>query len=205
MPLPRPAISQERREQILDGLFEAMAAQGGDAASITEIAQRCGLPRGVLHYYFRSKDEIRCALMQRMGQVYLAGMQRALLDEGGQVHRSALRRLVRFHITGDGEETARLLAVWMDFWGQSAADQELARIVSDIQEGARSCFARALAAAGSSARGPSLDALATVALAMTEGMLLQWRVGRTTGRTLDVERVAAAAVTAVEQMAREVV
>jgi AcrR family transcriptional regulator len=203
--MPRPPVSNERRAQILDGLFEAMASQGSDLASVTEIAQRSGLPRGALHYYFKNKDEMRRALMQRMGDRYLKGLRRAAHKEDGTTpHPDALARMVRYHLMGDLDYSERLLSVWIDFWGQSPGDPVLARIVQEVQQSARDMMGGALAAAGCPLRGPELEARALVAVAITEGMMLQWRVGRIAGRNIDIDRTLAAAVAAVERIAREV-
>jgi len=187
--MPRPPVGDERREQILDGLFHAMAEQGSTQASVTEIAAHCGLPRGALHYYFKNKDEMRRALMERMGRNYVAGMQ-AIVDKYGQ---QALRKLVRFHFRGDPGEHARLMAVWIDFWGQAPSDVELARIIADVQAGARATLVVAMQRLAPVLTQDQLHARAVCALALVEGVLLQWRVASVAGRGLDLDSAARAA------------
>ena len=201
--MPRPPVTDKRREQILDGLFEAMAAQGSDAASVTEIAARAGRPRGALHYYFKSKDEMRRALMRRMGERYLLGMREALAGKDGKPHPEALRRLVKFHFLGTQDQTAKYLSVWIDFWGQAPADPELAELIASVQSQARSIMADALTAGGSTAKGRTLLARATVAQAILEGLVLQWRVCKASEHPFDTPATVEAANMALKKIALE--
>ncbi|MEW5850513.1 MAG: TetR/AcrR family transcriptional regulator [Myxococcota bacterium] len=189
--MARPQVTAERRNQILDGLFVAMADAGSDAASVTEIAARSGLPRGVLHYYFSSKDEMRRALMRRMAESYLADL-RDVVENGprGAHGEGPIKRLIRYHFRGDPEQTARNTSVWIDFWGQAPADKELARIIADVQEGARRRFAEAIVRAQPGLPSARVTAMAACAQAVVEGLLLQWRVCRATGGRFDVQAAA---------------
>lgn len=193
--MTRPAVKHERREQILEGLFEAMAREGSVGASITDIAKAAGIARGALHYYFSSKDEIRSSLMTHLGHQYASSLEGALnraLDRAPASDREALvRALVRWHFRGDEERAARLLAVWIDFWGQAPTDDRLNGVVLEVQERARGLCERALL----HARPELACALddeerrhaAAALLALVEGGLLQWRVAARTGAALDRE------------------
>ena len=48
----------EKRETIIWALYQCLAEKGQEQVSIKEIALKAGLPQGVIHYYFASKDEI---------------------------------------------------------------------------------------------------------------------------------------------------
>lgn len=197
--MARPVVKHERREQILEGLFEAMAREGSVGASITDIAKAAGIARGALHYYFDSKDEIRRALMVHLGHQYASSLEQALdkaASRSAPDDREALvRALVRWHFSGDEERSARLLAVWIDFWGQAPTDDGLNGVVLDVQERARSLCARALVHArpelASALDDEALRHAAAVLLSLVEGGLLQWRVAARTDAALDREALAA--------------
>lgn len=193
----RRPVKDQRREQILEGLFEAMAREGTRGASITEIAEAAGIARGALHYYFESKDEIREALMRRLGDGYLEGLSRALeraRERDAADEDAVLRALVRYHFAGDTERNERLVSVWIDFWGHAPSDPRLNAVVLFVQEGARELCLRALLS-----RRPDLDALsdddkrhaAAGLLALIEGALLQWRVAARSERPLQPLTLAA--------------
>jgi AcrR family transcriptional regulator len=52
------AKAAERRREILLGAARAFARGGFDAANMEEIARECGLAKGHIYHYFRSKEEI---------------------------------------------------------------------------------------------------------------------------------------------------
>ena len=52
------AKAQERRREILMGAALAFAHGGYDATNMDQIARACGLAKGHIYHYFRSKEEI---------------------------------------------------------------------------------------------------------------------------------------------------
>lgn len=52
------AKTTERRREILTGAARAFAHGGYDATNMDQIARECGLAKGHIYHYFRSKEEI---------------------------------------------------------------------------------------------------------------------------------------------------
>jgi AcrR family transcriptional regulator len=52
------AKAKERRREILMGAARAFAHGGYDATNMDQIAHECGLAKGHIYHYFRSKEEI---------------------------------------------------------------------------------------------------------------------------------------------------
>src|SRR5438876_9701627 len=52
------ARAAERRREILIGAARAFAHGGYDATNMDQIARECGLAKGHIYHYFRSKEEI---------------------------------------------------------------------------------------------------------------------------------------------------
>ena len=52
------AKTAERRREILTGAARAFAYGGYDATNMDQIARECGLAKGHIYHYFRSKEEI---------------------------------------------------------------------------------------------------------------------------------------------------
>jgi TetR/AcrR family transcriptional regulator, cholesterol catabolism regulator len=64
----RPGSRGEiRREQILDVSEEFFAERGFDDTNLDLVANRLGLKRQAIYYYFRSKDDILIELVERAG------------------------------------------------------------------------------------------------------------------------------------------
>ena len=49
---PRPDVSEERRNQILEAAMAVFARQGFEQARMDDIAQEVGLSKGALYLYF---------------------------------------------------------------------------------------------------------------------------------------------------------
>lgn len=56
-------IRARNKKRILEAAIGVFAERGFDGASIAEIAQRCGLPKANVYYYFRSKDAIYATII----------------------------------------------------------------------------------------------------------------------------------------------
>src|SRR5215475_4554377 len=54
------------RERILTAAEELFAEAGFDATPTSRIAERAGVPKGLVHYYFRRKQDLLVALVDRL-------------------------------------------------------------------------------------------------------------------------------------------
>src|SRR3954471_15728379 len=54
------------RERILQAAEELFADAGFDATPTSRIAERAGVPKGLVHYYFKRKPDLLCALVERL-------------------------------------------------------------------------------------------------------------------------------------------
>ncbi|HEY9712017.1 MAG TPA: TetR/AcrR family transcriptional regulator [Chroococcales cyanobacterium] len=64
--MTRKSNTVARRAQIIRAMSEVMAEQGYDGATIQAVAARAGLVPGLVHYHFKSKQEILLSLIQFM-------------------------------------------------------------------------------------------------------------------------------------------
>lgn len=82
---------EDRREIILDVARECFLAEGFAATSMSTIAARLGGSKGTLYNYFKSKEELFAAMMQR-----LCGELQATLFDIGPDGGDAEARLTHF-------------------------------------------------------------------------------------------------------------
>lgn len=61
----RRRSAHERRDELMDAAIVVMSERGVAAATTRAIADQAGVPQGVFHYCFRSKDELIAALFER--------------------------------------------------------------------------------------------------------------------------------------------
>ncbi|SDK65327.1 transcriptional regulator, TetR family [Actinopolyspora mzabensis] len=60
------AGSTGARERILDAAVRLFAESGFDATPTSRIAEHAGVPKGLIHYYFRRKEDLLVALVERL-------------------------------------------------------------------------------------------------------------------------------------------
>jgi AcrR family transcriptional regulator len=65
---PRPNVSAKRKYQIMNAAEEVFSQKGFDEARMDDIADRTGLSKGTLYLYFKSKDELIIAILDRLFQ-----------------------------------------------------------------------------------------------------------------------------------------
>ncbi|HKS70319.1 MAG TPA: TetR family transcriptional regulator [Ktedonobacterales bacterium] len=66
-PNKREAQAEARRNQLLDVARRLFAEQGMERTSIKDIALAAGVAQGLIYHYFRSKDDLFWAIIERDG------------------------------------------------------------------------------------------------------------------------------------------
>lgn len=104
----RPSNTETRREQIVLGLMKAMAKHGYSGASIQTIAKEAKITSGLVHYHFKSKQEILVALIEHLMEVAEKRVERSPQS------KSATDRLNNvvdaFLLRGKGESSTAVTA-----------------------------------------------------------------------------------------------
>ncbi len=65
---PRPNVSEERKAQIINAAEDVFTQKGFNEARMDDIADETGLSKGTLYLYFKSKDDLITAILDRMFQ-----------------------------------------------------------------------------------------------------------------------------------------
>ncbi|HEV3102790.1 MAG TPA: TetR/AcrR family transcriptional regulator [Candidatus Dormibacteraeota bacterium] len=60
---PRPKLSSDTREKIIKSAFTVLSRQGYENTSIKDIAEEAGVAQGLVHYYFKSKQQLVMAVL----------------------------------------------------------------------------------------------------------------------------------------------
>jgi len=63
---PRPNVSDERKGQIINAAEDVFTKKGFNEARMDDIAEETGLSKGTLYLYFKSKDDLIIAILDRM-------------------------------------------------------------------------------------------------------------------------------------------
>ena len=71
---PSGQAETETRQRILDAADEIFVQRGIDGARMQEIADRAGVNKALLHYYFRSKSNLARAVWLRIASSFVPGI-----------------------------------------------------------------------------------------------------------------------------------
>lgn len=123
---PKPDVSEERRAQILDAAISVFSRLGFHRARMEDVAHESGLAKGTLYLYYRSKDALIGALLERIFAWGRRDLEASLAGEG-----SAGERLVGLsrRMVGEVERLSVLLPVWFEFYAVATRNQGVKRFV----------------------------------------------------------------------------
>lgn len=93
---PRPDVSEERRSQIIESAIKVFAREGFANTRMEDVAAESGLSKGLLYFYFKSKEEIISAIADLLFGSELRKMQ-SQIDEA-QTAREGLERFTEAFI-----------------------------------------------------------------------------------------------------------
>jgi AcrR family transcriptional regulator len=110
---PRPDVSEERKDQILDAASEVFADKGFSETRMDDIVKKSGLSKGTLYWYFKSKDEIIINIFERLFSSEFKELENMVVD----VDQTATERLLRFtdQVCKDVRRMLRLMPLAYEF------------------------------------------------------------------------------------------
>ena len=105
----RTRIQQANREMIVAAALPVFSAHGFKAATVDAIATAAGMSKPNLLYYFRRKEDIYSAVLERTLEIWLDPLER--LDADGDPEAELSRYIaVKLQMSADAPEASRLFA-----------------------------------------------------------------------------------------------
>ena len=111
---PRPNVSEERKDQIMNAAEEVFSQKGFNDARMDDIAEETGLSKGTLYLYYKSKDDLIIAILERLFQREFKAFGK--LDLASMSARDAIWVFVET-TTKDIKLMMRLLPITYEFMG----------------------------------------------------------------------------------------
>ncbi len=84
---PRPDVSAERKQQILDAAMIVFTQAGLHGAKMSDIAQEAELSKGTLYWYFDSKEALIIRLLEHLFEEYTQALHQLPESEGTVTER----------------------------------------------------------------------------------------------------------------------
>ena len=124
---PRPDVSEDRKNQILDAATTVIARLGFNQARMDDIVEESGLSKGTIYWYFNSKDKIISAILEKMMTREIAQMDEALMS-----NLSAKENLQTFtkYIVKDILDLKPLMPILFEFWALQTRNKSVQQTIN---------------------------------------------------------------------------
>ena len=173
----RKSLAGERRAQIMDALYRCISKYGLQRSTIKKIAQEAGVQPGILHHYFKSRDEIIEKLVERiiddLTASYLAELR------GCDDPETRFDRAISY-LFGHTASNDEFSGFFYDCWAEAKRNPRLCEKFTESFRRFREQVVQLLAETGkSSGLSPAQEKeLANMIIAILEGLVLLWDMDR---------------------------
>src|SRR2546429_2972038 len=86
-------LTGERAQRIVDAMRASVAQRGAAASTFDHVAREAGVSRGLLHYYFGTKERLLAEVVRRDCDIRMAMLDQALA--GARTAGESIDALVR--------------------------------------------------------------------------------------------------------------
>jgi len=176
---PRPDVSEERRNQILEAALRVFARLGFHESRMDDIAQESKLSKGALYLYYKSKDAIIAAILKFFFEQEFKRLQAFVAVERQESVTEQIMRLTR-ELTAAMDWMQQLMPIAFEFYAIAGRDQGVRQFLKEYYTDYRKELARLIerGIACGEFRKTDAQAAATTLVALYEGLALLFFVDK---------------------------
>ena len=188
--MPKPDVSDQRKEEILNAAREIFARKPLKDVKIQDIARKAELSVGGVYWYFKGKDEIIHALLLQNAEANITALKSL-----SEMDTSALMRLQKFfeQVLASTEGVSELYLTGAKYQSMSSPTPEtraaMQRIAAGYHSGLEAIIEQGIAR-GEFVQVNPQDA-ATALIGAYEGLMLLWVMSPKTMRLKESMQTAA--------------
>jgi AcrR family transcriptional regulator len=152
-----------------------IAELGYKGSTMAEIARRAGVSKGVIHYYFRSKQELFLTVLQKMVDDVISGCDRLYEELHAEDALTRLNTAIDYGI--DLIKMSPLYyKIILEFWGETTRSSVFQRVNAEFYRRYRDYLAEIVRQGidEGTFRQVSSDELASLITGVSDGLCLQW-------------------------------
>ena len=113
----REEAKERRRLELIDATIRSIAKRGFSETTLADVADLAGLSRGIVNFYFKSKDALFAETLRFLADEYRQAWRRALAKAGSDpAQRLRAMLMVNFE---PRIFSRKKIAVWYAFWGEA--------------------------------------------------------------------------------------
>jgi AcrR family transcriptional regulator len=188
---PRP-LESEKAKRIVEAMRASVAQRGTAGSTFDHVAREAGVSRGLLHYYFGTKERLLAEVVRRDAEIRLASLAASLAD--ARTADDFIDALVR-SLEELIERDPAFVVLMYELFTLSRRNDEIAEELAALCRQTRADLAASLKdkqEEGVVRLGDEPDAVAGVLLALADGLALRFLIES----ELDPRPMLAAAVAA---------
>jgi AcrR family transcriptional regulator len=138
---PRPDVSEERKNQILEAAIAVFARLGFQQTRMDDIASQAGLSKGTLYLYYKSKDAVIGALLKYFFTQEFRRLQSFLEAENQEPVAEQIMLLTR-QLAAAMKWMERLMPIAFEFYALAGRDSEVRKFLQEYFKNFRTELAR---------------------------------------------------------------
>jgi AcrR family transcriptional regulator len=170
---PKIGIAPKRRAEIIEATFFCIALKGYSNITMQDIADSAGVSKGVIHYYFRNKEELFLSVFEKLVRdldVHIAGRA-----ERARTPTEKIRAIIS-GVFEKIRENKKFQVVLLDFWAHSTKNPTLrtanARQYARYRYLVKKIIANGIEEGHFKKSDP--DRVASALIGLIEGFTIQW-------------------------------
>jgi AcrR family transcriptional regulator len=166
-------LASDKAARIVEAMRASVAARGIAGSTFDHVAREAGVSRGLLHYYFGTKERLLVEVVRRECEVREQRLEDAIAE--ARSASEVLAALVRSfeEILGEGPAAP---VMFFEMLTLAQRHEEIAAELSELGRRTREAFAAALAAksdAGALRLQASPEAVAACLFALADGIIVR--------------------------------
>jgi TetR/AcrR family transcriptional repressor of bet genes len=183
--MPRANVKDKRKAELIAATIDSIGKRGLQETTITHISKGAGMSRGIINFYFTSKEAMLRETLRTLVDDYTHGWGEVIAEEKKIEGAAALEALVAAHFSKK-LCSAKRLNVMSAFWGHAASHAAYRELLQASDARIESAFANAWKQAGIPAQDAPQVARQTHALIRGS-----WLAFMLSGEASDRDRLAA--------------
>ena len=165
----------DSQQAIIRAATATIAELGYRGSTMSEIAARAGVSKGIIHYYFQSKQALFLAVLQGMVDDVISGCDRLHEELHTEDTLTRLNTAIDYGIDLIKREPL-YYKIMLELWGETTRNAVFARVNAEFFRRYRDYLAEILRRgdAEGTSRHASSGELAAIITGVSDGLCLQW-------------------------------
>ena len=163
----------EASARIVDAMRRSVAARGATGSTFDHVARAAGVSRGLLHYYFGTKERLLVEVVRRDCDLRMARLSETLAGVAGA--EELLAALAR-SLTETVDETPEFFVILLELHTLARRNEEIAAELAELHRRVREHLAGLLAGArdaGAIRLAGEPDAVSEVLFSLADGLAMR--------------------------------